>query len=158
MNGQRNRTNTAVLVQWPGHSMDGEHTSSDRYIVLFSWLCVLQSFLFMEDISQWKMGFTVVLHMVCYLCFWSCCHSQKSRQWGARLWKSTGNVWVVTAQVWVFSHESSFQLLPWAFWHWQELKLIWALVFSLFGTTEDEIVCDICYETIVARFVWRPAL
>lgn len=22
----------------------------------------------MEDISQWKMGFTVVLHMVCYLC------------------------------------------------------------------------------------------
>lgn len=34
MNGQRNRTDTAVLVQWPGHTMDGEHTSSDRQFCL----------------------------------------------------------------------------------------------------------------------------
>lgn len=68
INGQRNRADAAVLVQWPGHSMDGEHTISDTQMVLFSWLCVLQSFLFMEDISQWRVGFMVVLHMVCYLC------------------------------------------------------------------------------------------
>lgn len=96
-------------------------------------------------------------HGLLPVCFW-CCHSQKARQWGAGLWKGTGNVWVVTAQVWVLSHESSCQLLPWAVWHWQELKLLWTLVFSLFGTTEDEIVCELCYETIVARFVRRPAL
>lgn len=37
-----------------------------------------------------------------------------------------------------------------AVWHWQELKLLWALVFSYFGTTEDEVVCELCNETLVA--------
>lgn len=35
--------------------------------ISFTWPCVLQPFLFFEDISQWEMGFILVLHMVCHL-------------------------------------------------------------------------------------------
>lgn len=156
MNGQRNRTDTAVLVQWPGHTMDGEHTSSDRQFCLVgSVFCNLFSLWRIFPSGRWVSQWCCT--WFCYLCVFDVAILRKQGSEGQVCGKALAmfGLWQLKC---VLSHESSCQLLPWAVWHWQELKLLWTLVFSLFGTTEDEIVCELCYETIVARFVRRPAL
>lgn len=141
-------------VSWPHYGWRAQHfrliNSCVHLTLCFAVLSLQGGYFPVED------GFHGgTAHSLLPVWFWCCCYSQKSRQWGACLWKDTGNVWVVTAQVWVPSHESLCQLLQWAVWHWQEL--LWALVFSHFGTTEDEVVCELYCGTIVAWFLWRPA-
>lgn len=67
--------------------------------ISFTWPCVLQPFLFFEDISQWEMGFILVLHMVCHLHVFDVIAILKKKKQGTCLWKGTGNARVAADQV-----------------------------------------------------------